>query len=224
MSLNVFLKMRSSDVCEIRALPVVLEFLEALQHRKEAEVHRAHVERRDFGLELQRGLQPLLDRHRRRAAGREVDARRSSALDLRQRTARKHFGSCVGLPSTGSRACRCTIAAPASAAPIAASAISCGVTGRYGDIDGVWIAPVTAQVMMTLRRLAMIESPQSESDAFAFVTSQRQQARVAPAHARIALGCASAAVRVDPSRAARWQCPTRRVKAVSLRARDRTAA
>ena len=25
-----------------------------------------------------------------------------------------------------------------------------GVTGRCGDIDGVWIAPVTAQVMMTL--------------------------------------------------------------------------
>jgi hypothetical protein len=23
------------------------------------------------------------------------------------------------------------------------------VTGRCGDIDGVWIAPVTAQVMMT---------------------------------------------------------------------------
>src|ERR1700722_1529635 len=42
------------------------------------------------------------------------------------------------------------MAAPASAAPIAASAISSGVTGRCGDIDGVWIAPVTAQVMMTL--------------------------------------------------------------------------
>ena len=25
------------------------------------------------------------------------------------------------------------------------------VTGRYGDMEGVWIAPVTAQVMMTLR-------------------------------------------------------------------------
>jgi hypothetical protein len=34
---------------------------------------------------------------------------------------------------------------------MAASAISCGVTGRAFDIDGVWIAPVTAQVMMTLR-------------------------------------------------------------------------
>ncbi len=49
--------------------------------------------------------------------------------------------------------------APAAAAPSAASAISSGVTGRCGDIDGVWIAPVTAQVMMTLRACAaMMES------------------------------------------------------------------
>src|SRR4051794_21908272 len=34
---------------------------------------------------------------------------------------------------------------------MAASAISSGVIGRAGDIEGVWIAPVTAQVMMTLR-------------------------------------------------------------------------
>jgi hypothetical protein len=35
--------------------------------------------------------------------------------------------------------------------------ISSGVTGRCGDIEGVWIAPVTAQVMMTLRFFAMAE-------------------------------------------------------------------
>ena len=35
------------------------------------------------------------------------------------------------------RAWRCTIAAPASAAPMAASAISCPVTGRCGDMEGV---------------------------------------------------------------------------------------
>src|SRR5438046_2900003 len=58
--------------------------------------------------------------------------------------------SCDGRPSFGSRACKCTIAAPACAASMAAVAISPGVTGRYGDIDGVWIEPVTAQVMMTL--------------------------------------------------------------------------
>src|SRR5258707_9731840 len=56
-----------------------------------------------------------------------------------------------GWPVLGLRACRCTIAAPASAASTAASAISCGVTGNTFDIEGVWIAPVTAQVMMTLR-------------------------------------------------------------------------
>src|ERR1700742_2206502 len=55
-----------------------------------------------------------------------------------------------GAPVSGLRACRWMIAAPASAALIAASAISSGVTGRFGDIDGVWIAPVTAQVMITL--------------------------------------------------------------------------
>src|SRR5258705_907788 len=60
------------------------------------------------------------------------------------------WGSCVGRPSAGSRACRCTIAAPAFAAPIAPSAISSGVIGRCGDMLGVWIAPVTAQVTMTL--------------------------------------------------------------------------
>src|SRR5260221_9847920 len=69
---------------------------------------------------------------------------------------RNSSGSCVGRPSFGSRACRCTIAAPALAAPIAASAISSGVIGRCGDMLGVWIEPVTAQVMMTLPCAAAI--------------------------------------------------------------------
>src|SRR5271167_155191 len=63
-------------------------------------------------------------------------------------------GDWSGRPSTGLRACRWTIAAPASAAPMAASAISSAVIGRSGDIDGVWMAPVTAQVMMILLVLA----------------------------------------------------------------------
>ena len=41
--------------------------------------------------------------------------------------------------------------APALAAATAFSPISSGVTGRCGDMLGVWIEPVTAQVMMTLR-------------------------------------------------------------------------
>src|SRR5690242_17924179 len=40
-------------------------------------------------------------------------------------------------------------AAPARAASTAAAAISSGVTGRCGDMVGVWIPPVGAQVMMT---------------------------------------------------------------------------
>src|SRR6202012_5068299 len=67
------------------------------------------------------------------------------------RNGAKASGLWSGWPVFGLRACRCTMAAPASAASTAASAISCGVTGNAFDIDGVWVAPVTAQVMMTLR-------------------------------------------------------------------------
>src|SRR5512134_1814827 len=70
---------------------------------------------------------------------------------MRGRNALKASGLWSGLPVAGSRACRWMMAAPASAAPIAASAISDAVTGRYGDIDGVWIEPVTAQVIIALR-------------------------------------------------------------------------
>src|SRR5690349_15005378 len=72
------------------------------------------------------------------------------------RTGANASGLWSGRPSLGSRACRCTTAAPASAAPIAASAISLAVTGIAGDIDGVWIEPVTAQVMITLFFLAIV--------------------------------------------------------------------
>src|SRR5205814_7060707 len=71
------------------------------------------------------------------------------------RNGSKASGRWSGRPSFGSRACRCTIAAPASCAPIAASAISSAVMGRCGDMVGVWIAPVTAHVMMTLRPLLL---------------------------------------------------------------------
>ncbi|GAA4887527.1 hypothetical protein GCM10023203_45500 [Actinomycetospora straminea] len=55
------------------------------------------------------------------------------------------------------------IAAPAAAAPRAASAISPGETGRYFDIDGVWMAPVTAQVMITLRAAGMATASDVET-------------------------------------------------------------
>jgi hypothetical protein len=41
------------------------------------------------------------------------------------------------------------IAAPALAAAMDSSAISLGVIGRCGVIVGVWIEPVTAQVIIT---------------------------------------------------------------------------
>src|SRR5436190_22246832 len=79
-----------------------------------------------------------------------------------------------GRPSLGSRACRCTTAAPASAAPIAASAISLAVMGRCGDIDRVWIEPVTAQVMMTFWLLAIFP-PRDAVSIFAERKLDRQE-------------------------------------------------
>src|SRR5919109_3282024 len=72
------------------------------------------------------------------------------------RNAMKRSGSGVGWPVSGSRACRWTIAAPASAAPIALVAISCAVIGRYGVMVGVWIDPVTAQEMITGFAIALL--------------------------------------------------------------------
>src|SRR5205085_11473269 len=78
------------------------------------------------------------------------------ALRIFRRNGSNASGRWSGRPSFGSRACRCTIAAPASCAPIAASAISSAVIGRYGDMVGVWMAPVTAHVMITLRRALLV--------------------------------------------------------------------
>jgi hypothetical protein len=72
----------------------------------------------------------------------------SVAWLMRGRKAPKCSADGLGRPSMGSRACRCRIEAPAAAASMAASAIWSGVIGRCGDIDGVWIEPVGAQVMM----------------------------------------------------------------------------
>ncbi|MDT4839162.1 hypothetical protein FQZ97_729450 [compost metagenome] len=79
----------------------------------------------------------------------------SVAALIFERKGRNRSGSCDGRPSFGSRACRCRIAAPARAASMDACAISSAVTGRCGDMLGVWMAPVGAQVMMALGRWAM---------------------------------------------------------------------
>ena len=98
---------------EVGPLPVVLELLEARQHREQAEIHRAHVERRDLRLEMRAGC--------RRSSTVIVGAPPvvmlmttfDALLDARQERANAS-GLWSGGRSAGSRACRCTIAAPAS--------------------------------------------------------------------------------------------------------------
>ncbi len=53
------------------------------------------------------------------------------------RNCMKVSGRGSGLPVSGSRACKWIMEAPASAAPMAAVAISCGVIGKWGDMLGV---------------------------------------------------------------------------------------
>src|SRR3546814_366265 len=64
-----------------RRLPVMLEVLVALEHREQAEVHRAHVEAGDLGLPLGGRAHAFLYRHIRRAAGGEVDHHVGRLLD-----------------------------------------------------------------------------------------------------------------------------------------------
>ena len=65
-------------------LPVVLKRLEALEHRKQAEIHRPHVQRGDFGLPLLGRPHPLLDGHVGGAAGRQIDHDVRRLLDSSQ--------------------------------------------------------------------------------------------------------------------------------------------
>ena len=65
-------------------LPVVLPGLVALEHRVEAEVHRAHVERAHLGLGAARGGEALLEAHAVAAAGGDVDHDVGGLLDHRE--------------------------------------------------------------------------------------------------------------------------------------------
>src|ERR1700750_1011749 len=100
------------------------------------------------------------------------------------RNGAKASGLWSGCPVFGLRACRRTIAAPASAASTAASAISCGVTGSAFDIDGVWIAPVTAQVMMTLRAMLALFPRSGFLLVRCLVRGQRCEPFIAPLRQR----------------------------------------
>ena len=126
MSWKVFLKMRSSEPSRYGRSQSCLNSLKRSQHREQAEVHRAHVERGDLGLEVRAGPQALLDEHRRRAAGGDVDHHVGASCLIRVRNGAKASGRWSGRPSSGSRACRCTIAAPASY----------GADRRVGDLVG----------------------------------------------------------------------------------------
>ncbi|KAG0922615.1 hypothetical protein G6F31_019849 [Rhizopus arrhizus] len=56
-------------VLQVFPFPVMLEVLEAVQHREQAEVHRPHVQRSQFGLEGRSRAHALFHRHVRAAAG-----------------------------------------------------------------------------------------------------------------------------------------------------------
>src|SRR6202008_750339 len=67
---------------QIRLLPLVFELaLVARDHRIEAKIHRAHVERGNFRLEGCSGTHPLFSGHCRRTAGRDVHDHIGTLLD-----------------------------------------------------------------------------------------------------------------------------------------------
>ena len=81
-------------------------------------------------------------------------------------TRRRSFHSREQISFQGETSAIATRPWPADArpcVPIAAFAISSAVTGRCGDIDGVWIEPVTAQVMITFRALMRTFLPLSNA-------------------------------------------------------------
>ena len=74
----------------------MFEFLEAIEHAKEGEVHRSHIERSDLGLVGRRRAHSFVHGHGRRTAGSEVDdAIRALLDDLEKR--REGFRALVGL-------------------------------------------------------------------------------------------------------------------------------
>ena len=66
---------------QILPLPFVLEVLEPVQHRKQAEIHRPHVQRRELRLEADGGFDALFDLHEGAAAAREVHDGIGALLD-----------------------------------------------------------------------------------------------------------------------------------------------
>ena len=69
---------------EVLRLPGVLEVLDPPEHREQAEVHAAHVQRAELGLERAGRPRSLLDGHAVPTAGRDVDDGVAARLDRGQ--------------------------------------------------------------------------------------------------------------------------------------------
>ena len=92
MSVKVLRKMKSRERFEMRPAPSRTSSpCSGCEHRVEAEVHRAHVERAHLGLGAQRRGEALLQRHAVAAAGGDVDHRVGRLLDPRQEL-HEHLG------------------------------------------------------------------------------------------------------------------------------------
>ena len=103
---------------------------------------------------MRAGLQPLLDQHGRRAARGDVDHHVARLLDdLQERLER--LGPLVGPAVLGIARVQVHDRRARFVRTDRRLGDLVGVIGRCGDMVGVWIAPVTAQVMMTLRRLLL---------------------------------------------------------------------
>ena len=64
--------------------PIEAEILEPLQHREQAEIHRSHVQTRNFRLPDRRRCNALLDRHEGRSAGGQIHHHIGALFDLAQ--------------------------------------------------------------------------------------------------------------------------------------------
>jgi hypothetical protein len=66
-------------------LPIVLEFLESLEHRKQPEIHGSHIQACNLRLPYRSRFYPLFDGHIGRAAGREIHDHIGLLLDGAQK-------------------------------------------------------------------------------------------------------------------------------------------
>ena len=104
------------------------------------------------GLARERRGEPLLARHVVAAAGGDVDHRVALGCLIARQELHEHLG--IGRRPAVLRIARVQVQDRRAGFGRLDRTVGdlCGVIGRYGDIVGVWIAPVTAQVMMTVRR------------------------------------------------------------------------